>query len=152
MPTTTSSNFTKRNITHNHKHNFSLGYNTDEWSNATAGYTFGRNFDRDISLVNAGAQIKPVRNFSPRYTANWVKFTPDEDGNSTFINVLTLDYNFTKDLWLRVFTQNSSATDKFYIYGLFGWRFKPPFGAVYLIYSHDEFESPENWVKTNNLF
>ncbi len=137
---------------YNYIHNFSLGYNTDEWSHAIAGYTFGRNFDRDISLVNAGAQIKPVRNLSLGYTANWVKFTPDEEGNSTFINVLTLDYNFTKDLWLRVFTQNSSATDKFYIYGLFGWRFKPPFGAVYLIYSHDEFESASNWVMTNNLF
>lgn len=137
---------------YNHKHIFSLGYNTDEWSHATAGYTFGRNFDRDISLINAGTQIKPVRNLSLSYTANWVKFTPDEDGNSTFINVLTLDYNFTKDLWLRVFAQNSNATDKIYIYGLFGWRFKPPFGAVYLIYSHDEFQGASNWVKTNNLF
>lgn len=137
---------------YNHKHIFNLGYNTDEWSHALAGYTFGRNFDRDISLVNAGAQIKPVRNLSLSYTANWVKFTPDEDGNSTFLNVLTLDYNFTKDLWLRVFAQSSSATDKFYIYGLFGWRFKPPFGAVYLIYSHDEFEGESNWEMTNDLF
>lgn len=137
---------------YNYKHNFILGYNTDEWSHAFAGYTFGRNFDRDISLLNAGTQIKPVRNLSLSYTANWLTFNPDPGENSTFINVVTLDYNFTKDLWLRVFAQNSSATDKIYVYGLFGWRFKPPFGAVYLIYSHDEYESPSNWIKTNNLF
>lgn len=137
---------------YNHKHIFGLGYNTDEWSHAAIGYTFGRNFDRDISLLNAGAQIKPLRNLSLSYSANWLTFEPDPNENSTFINVLTLDYNFTKDLWLRVFAQNSSATDKIYIYGLFGWRFKPPFGAVYLIYSHDEFESPTTWVNTNSLF
>jgi len=39
-----------------------------------------------------------------------------------------------------VFAQNNSAQDRVYFYGLFGWRFKPPFGAVYLIYSSDNKE------------
>jgi len=49
-----------------------------------------------------------------------------------------VNYNFTNDLWVKVFAQNSTSTSKFYFYGLAGWRFKPPFGALYLIYSHDQ--------------
>jgi hypothetical protein len=47
--------------------------------------------------------------------------------------VLTLNYNFTNDLWIRLFAQNSTGDKRIYVYGLFGWRFKPPFGAVTLI-------------------
>lgn len=125
---------------HNHKHRFELGYNTDEWSHAIFSYTTGDNFDRDFYLVSGGGQIKLLRNLSLSYTGNRLKFSPDNEDNSTFINVLTANYNFTNDLWLKVFAQNNSQTDNRYFYGLLGWRLKPPFGALYLIYSHDEFD------------
>ena len=72
------------------------------------------------------------------YSGDLIKFTPDEDNLSTLINVLSLNYNFTNDLWIKLFAQNSTSDSKIYFYGLAGWRFKPPFGAVYLIYSHDQ--------------
>jgi hypothetical protein len=66
--------------------------------------------------------------------------------------VVTLNYNFTKDLWLKLFAQNSTQNENIYIYGLLGWRFKPPFGAVYFIYSHDQYGEDSVMPDTDNFF
>lgn len=123
---------------YNHRHSFDLGYNTAEWSHAVAGVSFGRNFDRDFQRYSLGGRMKITEKMAVEYGGDLIKFTPDEEDQSTFINVLSLNYNFTKDLWVKVFAQNSTSTSKIYFYGLAGWRFKPPFGALYLIYSHDQ--------------
>jgi hypothetical protein len=123
---------------YNHRHTFDLGYNTAEWMQAVAGVGFGHNFDRDFQRYSLGGRMKLTEKMAVEYEGDLIKFTPDEDDQSTFINVLSFNYNFTKDLWVKVFAQNSTSTSKFYFYGLAGWRFKPPFGALYLIYSHDQ--------------
>ncbi|NQU86359.1 MAG: carbohydrate binding family 9 domain-containing protein [Mariniphaga sp.] len=137
---------------HNFRHEFSAGYNTEEWSHTVIGYTTGKNFDRNFSLLNAGGRIKLFENLSLTYTANLLHFSPDPENSSTFINIFTANYNFTKDLWLKMFVQNSTSDDKIYVYGMLGWRFKPPFGALYLIYSHDEFQQEGISVLSDNLF
>lgn len=123
---------------YNHRHTFSLGYNTAEWSHAFAEYSFGHNFDRDFQRYSLGGRIKITQKMALEYGGDYIKFTPDEENQSTFINVLSVNYNFTKDLWVKLFAQNSTSDSKVYFYGLAGWRFKPPFGAIYLIYSHDQ--------------
>ena len=137
---------------YNHKNSFSLGYNTDEWSHALVNYTTGYNYDRNFDLYTGGAQVKLFQNLSLSYTANILKFVPDDDNNSTFINVVTANYNFTKDLWLKLFAQNSTKDESIYFYGLVGWRFKPPFGAVYVIYSHDQYGEEAGMPDTDNFF
>ena len=126
----------------NHKYTTEVGYNTDEWSSAFINYSWGRNYDRDFYLITGGAKIRPVKRLSVSYSFNKLKFSPDTDQNSTFINILTLDYNFARDLWIRLLVQNNTREERFYYYGLFGWRFKPPFGAVYLIYTSDKYCLP----------
>ncbi len=123
---------------YNHRNTFVLGYNTAEWSHATAAYSFGHNFDRDFQRYSLGGRMKITEKMSLEYSGDLIKFTPDEDDESTLINVLSISYNFTNDLWIQLFAQNSTSTKKVYFYGMAGWRFKPPFGAVYLIYSHDQ--------------
>jgi Domain of unknown function (DUF5916) len=123
---------------YNHRHSFDLGYNTAEWSYAELGYSFGRNFDRDFKRLSLDGRLKLTEKMSLAYSGDLIKFTPDVEESSTFINVLTLNYNFTNNLWVKLFTQNSISSSKVYFYGLAGWRFSPPFGAVYLIYSHDQ--------------
>ncbi|MCK5169633.1 MAG: hypothetical protein KAQ75_07120, partial [Bacteroidales bacterium] len=123
---------------YNHKHWYTLGYNTDEWSSAKIDFKHGKNFDRDFYLVEGSAKAKLLEKLAIEYSTSYINFTPDTLNKSTFINILTINYNFSKDLWLKLFVQNSMVDEKFYVYGLFGWRFKPPFGALYLIYSHDE--------------
>ncbi|MEN8226243.1 MAG: DUF5916 domain-containing protein [Bacteroidota bacterium] len=128
----------------NHRHSFSLGYNTDEWSNARAGYTFGRNFDRDFYLITGEVNFKVSDKLSFELSSDYVNFTPDTTNSSTLINVVAAQYYFTKDIWVKVFAQNSTNIERIYIYGLFGWRFKPPFGAVYLIYTRDQMQAALN--------
>jgi hypothetical protein len=123
---------------YNHRHSIDLGYNTAEWSHAKMGYSFGHNFDRDFQRFSLGGRAKITEKMAVEYGGDYIKFTPDDEQLSTLINVLSLNYNFTKDLWIKLFAQNSTASSKVYFYGMAGWRFKPPFGAVYLIYSHDQ--------------
>ncbi|MFC2132490.1 DUF5916 domain-containing protein [Bacteroidota bacterium] len=127
---------------YNHKYGITLGYNTDEWASAHVQYQWGRNFDRDFELLQGNIKIKPGNKLALQYTFNKVDYNPDPDNNSTILNILSADYNFTKDIWIRVFAQNNTVNDKVYVYSLFGWRFKPPFGAVYLIFNSDNYDDP----------
>lgn len=137
---------------YNHSHDFTLGYNTEEWSYEAANFSAGRNFDRDFYLAGGGLRFKIIQNLSLDYSTSYVHFTPDSDSSSTFINVVTANYNFTKDIWLKVFAQNSTANDRIYFFGLFGWRFKPPFGALYLIYSLDQYALTGGPFRSDSFF
>jgi len=137
---------------YNHRHEFTLGYNTEEWTHVRTGFSTGRNFDRDFYLYSGAFRVKPIKNLSLEYSTSYLRFVPDPDSSSTFINVLTANYNFTNDLWIKLFAQNSTNNERIYIYGLFGWRFKPPFGALYLIYSHDSYILAENPVRLDSFF
>ena len=118
-------------------------------------------------MISGGGQLKLFQNLSLSYSGNYLKFNPDDDNNSTFINVVSANYNFTKDLWLKVFAQSSTKktlnyynnifyrpkyNNDIYFYGLVGWRFKPPFGALYLIYSHDQYGEDAGLPNTDNFF
>lgn len=137
---------------YNHKHIFTLGYNTDEWSHAAVSYSTGRNFDRDLNLLTLGGRVKLINNLALSYSANILKFNPDPGNNSTVINIVTANYNFTKDLWLKLFAQNSTQNKNIYLYGLLGWRFKPPFGALYVIYSRNQFGDQSAQPNSANFF
>lgn len=123
---------------YNHRHSFELGYNTAEWSHAALGYSFGDNFDRNFQRLSFSGRIKITEKLSAQYSGDLIHFDPDPENSSTLINVLSFNYNFTRDLWIRVFAQNTTHNSRVYFYGMAGWRFKPPFGALYLIYSHDQ--------------
>ena len=125
---------------YNHFYQVKFGYNTDEATFGEFGYSIGRNFDRDFQLWEGTARILIFKRLNISYEINILKYDPDPEGNSTVINVIGADYFFNKDLWIRIFTQNNSHINKYYFYGLFGWRFKPPFGALYLIFSSDRFD------------
>ena len=138
---------------YNHKHSVSLGYNTDEWSNARLKYTVGKNFDCDFYLLTGDVSFKVSDKFSMEFSSNYVNFSPDTTNSTTLINVISAQYYFTKDLWVKVFAQNSTNIERIYVYGLFGWRFKPPFGAIYLIYTRDQEQIPsENKQQADILF
>ncbi len=85
-------------------------------------------------------KLQLFKKLSVNYELNHIQYTPDNEFMSTMINSLGLDYFFNKDLWIRFFIQNNTAYEKYYFYGLVGWRFKPPFGALYLIVNTDRFK------------
>lgn len=123
---------------YNQMYEVELGYNTDEWTSASLEYAWGRNFDRNFSLIDAKVQIRPLSQLAFEYNFNKLTYSPDIPGEATSINILTVDYNFTRDLWFRLFTQNNTSENRIYFYGMFSWRFQPPFGALYVIYTIDD--------------
>lgn len=130
------------------------GYRTDEASNASLSYRSGRNFARDFGLVEFGTVFQLFKKLTVNYEFKYISFDPDPENESTFLNVAGIDYFFTNDLWIRVFTQHNTRSDRIYFYGQFGWRFKPPFGAVYLIYNSDNYYDfdQDNPIHSNILF
>lgn len=123
---------------YNYRHGFEIGYNTAEWNNASVEYTRGYNFERIFDRFEFDGQIKLTEKMALGYSGDYIKFSPDTTNSSTLINVVNLNYNFTKDLWIELFGQTRSNTGKVYLYGKIGWRFRPPFGALYLIYTQDQ--------------
>jgi len=137
----------------NNRYGVGVGYNTDEWSMARLDYWGGYNFDREFKLIKGSTRFKLSSKLSLEYSVQQIWYHPDTNNFSTLVNVLSVYYYFTKDLWVKVFAQNNSAIDRIYVYGLAGWRFKPPFGAVYLIYTHDEFTMmPDNLMGSEGVF
>ncbi len=119
---------------HNNQTRFTVGYNTREWQMARIAYSFGRNFGRDFDLVEGAVNYELVRNLTTEYALTRLVFNPDPEGDTTWIHSLRTMYNFTNDLFLKVYYQVNSSIDKMAVQVLFVYRFQPPFGLVQLAY------------------
>ncbi|HEX9902953.1 MAG TPA: hypothetical protein VGB72_08830, partial [Acidobacteriota bacterium] len=111
-----------------------VGYNMREWQMARLSYAFGRSFDSNFCLWEAGLNRKLGDKFSLEYDLTRLVLDPDPENETTWIHVLRLNYFFTKDLFLKLFTQLNSSIDKKNIQLVFVWRFRPPFGLLQLAY------------------
>ena len=146
---------------HNSSINAEFGYNTDESNNVELEVTKGKNFGRNYLIYEASLNVSPVRKLSLSYELASLNFNsgqPDDINlrleESTLLNILSVNYYFTNDLWLRVLTQHDTYKERLYMYGQFGWRFKPPFGALYLIYAGDDFYNHDTnvYYKSKTVF
>jgi hypothetical protein len=97
-------------------------------------YRFGRNFDSDFRLLGAAVRRKPTDELSLEYELSRLWLDPDPENASTYIHVLRGVYNFTPDLFIRVFFQTNTAIERTNVQAVFVWRYKPPFGTVQLAY------------------
>lgn len=127
---------------HNYDLELAIGYNTEEWSSTEVSYQFGRNFDLDYWMATAETRFKVHNKLSVDYELRKLHFNPDPDEESTWLNIATLNYQFTPDLFVRLFTQHRKENNRVYVYGLFGWRFKLPNSAIYFVYTRDDFDRP----------
>jgi len=136
----------------NHYVENELGFNTDASSNASLSYTNGMNFNRKMNILKGRLAVQPLPRLNLKYDIAWLDFEPDTIAypdirleHSTLLNILTVDYYFTNNLWVRLFAQHNTYDERIYLYGQFGWRFKPPFGALYIIYAgNNYFDHSEN--------
>jgi hypothetical protein len=135
---------------YNNSFQIEVGYNKEEWASAGLSYEFGRNFDADFEYLKGYFRINPFEKVAVEYSLQKLDFDPDYEFQNTVINILTLNYNFTPDLWIKLFAQNNTSVDRVYFYGLMGWRFIPPFSAVYLIYTFDDYRDSEILQNFNN--
>ena len=124
---------------YNNQYEIEVGYNTDEWAYIEGEYTWGYNFDRDFTLYGFNVRQRFMEKLALKYSLKKLDFSPDAENKSTFLNIVTVDYNFNRDMWLRLLAQTDDQDEQFYFYGQFGWRFFPPFSAIYLIYTTDQY-------------
>jgi hypothetical protein len=128
---------------YNYYYGVSIGYNTEAYNSARVIYRTGRSFGSDYYSFEAAFQLKILDRIAFELKPKYINFTPETDSYRTaFINSLAATYNFSNDLWVKLILQNNTSNEKIYVYGLFGWRFKPPFGNLYFIVNHIEYIDP----------
>ena len=124
----------------NHTSLWEAGFNQQSWNNAGLLHQWGRNFDADFHRVRFRLNLKPHQKLSVSNEFTYFTVSPDPDKRSANIHFFSGEYTFTPNLWLRLITQYSSRNDRMYAYGLFGWRFSPPFGTLYIAYTSDTYD------------
>ncbi len=124
----------------NYYYSAAVGYNSEAYNSASLRLRTGHSFGSDYYSIETGLRFKALDRISFELKPRYIKFSPETDSYKTaFINSLSTTYNFNNDLWVKLICQTNSSNDKIYIYGLAGWRFKPPFGTLYFIVNHNEF-------------
>ena len=136
----------------NRQTELTLGYNTREWQSASVAYGFGRNFGLDFDLVRGTLNYRLVRDLSLEYGLTRLVFNPDPDGDSTWIHSIRTTYNFTNDLFLKLYYQVNSAIEKMSVQALFVYRFQPPFGLIQFAYQHGSTVFGVSGERTDTLF
>jgi len=111
-------------------------------------HVWGRNFDRDFSRTRLRGSMKATDRIFLEAAVTCLRFSPDTTGRGTELYDLHAVYHFTSDLWIQLTSQYTSSKDRLYFYGLFGWRFAPPFGALYLAYTRDRFDTFDELHRT----
>ncbi len=96
----------------NRANGISVGYNTREFQSVSVQYVFGQNFDSDLDYWYLGVRRKIGEALSLEYELTRLRLDPDPENESTDIHVVRSVYNFTPDLFLKVFFQSSSAIDR----------------------------------------
>jgi hypothetical protein len=136
----------------NRQTQFTLGYNTREWQSAIIAYAFGRNFGLDFDLVKGTINYRLIRDVSLEYGLTRLVFNPDPAGDSTWIHSLRTTYNFTNDLFLKLYYQVNSSIDKMGVQLLFVYRFQPPFGLIQFAYQRGSTVFGVAGERTDTLF
>jgi hypothetical protein len=132
---------------YNYFYSATLGYNTEAYNHAQVMFRTGRSFGSDYYSIESGLQFKALNKLALELSPRYIQFSPETiEFKTAFINSLSATYNFTNNLWIKLICQTNSSTDKIYVYGLTGWRFKPPFGYLYFIVNHTEY------MDSNGLF
>jgi hypothetical protein len=129
-----------------------VGYNTREFQSASLSYAFGRSFDSDFDLWQLELRRKLGEALSVEYELTRLRLEPDPENESTDIHVLRTVYNFTPDLFLKVFFQSSSAIDRKNVQAVFVWRYRPPFGTVQIAYERGTAAFGERSEQGNTMF
>jgi len=136
----------------NRQSSIDIGYNTREYQSASVGFRFGKNFDSDFRLWTAQAKYKLTPELSVEYSLQRLTLNPDPENESTWIHVLSANQFFTKDLYLRVFSQTNSSIDRVNVQVVFVYRYLPPFGSLQLAYQRGNAAFGQRSAQGNTLF
>ena len=112
----------------------------------------GVNFDSDLTLYGAELAWPFGGKLRLEYSLTRLELTPDPEGDTTWIHVLEGVYAFGPDLFIKLFAQSNTATDKVNIQATGVWRFRPPFGALQVAFQRGTSDVGEVSEQGNTLF
>ena len=137
---------------HNDTGRVQLGYNVREFNSVSVEYEAGRNFDSDLKLFGGRFQRKLTNELSLEYQLSKVWLEPDPDNRAALVNILRVQQNFTRDLYLKVFFQTNSVIERRNLEVVFVWRHKPPFGQIQFAVQRGRAEFGERSEQGNTFF
>lgn len=88
---------------HNFGNSIWLGYNTEEWTSTEVSFTRGRNYGQKMKRLRGSTNIKPADSLSIQISIDNLRL----DETVSWINTVRLNYQFSKEMSLRVFGQMS---------------------------------------------
>ena len=112
----------------------------------------GVNYDSDLRLYEIEAEWAFGERLRLEYSLTRLELDPDPENDTTWINVLNAVYAFNPDLYIKLFVQNNSATDKLNVQAVWEWRFIPPFGSVQVAFQRGTSDVGEESTQGNTLF
>ena len=132
---------TGQTFSHKDRVEFELGYNTLEYNQVLVNYGVGQDFDGPLNWYGGWAQFDVTKKIGFSYEFEnrmYNKKKADPIATDVNLHIIGADVRFSPDLFIRLFSQYRSDSNRIYFYGRLGWRFRAPNSAVYLTYSYDD--------------
>lgn len=136
----------------NDRTRFSSSFYGGEWQQFSLFITIGRNFGSKFTMFGITKKLKITDNLFSEYNFYRIKYNSESLYNSTFIHVLKLTINMSKNLSWKVFYQSNSDIGKSNFHVVCAYTFKPPLGTLQLIYQKGAAEFGEKGNQGNTLF
>ena len=115
----------------NNSKEIEIGYNTKEWTSSRLSFSQGMNYDQKMKRIQARTRLKPTESLSMEIDVDSLRLGETVD----WINTLRLNYQFTRDMSLRVFGQMSLG--KLTVNSLFRYEYQPG-SNLYIAYNQFE--------------
>jgi hypothetical protein len=87
-----------------------------------------------------------------QYDLSKLTYSPDPNGESTWIHVFLVNQFFTNDIYVKLFYQINTAIDKRNVQAVFVYRFQPPFGSFQVAYQKGTGRFGEAGTQGHTLF
>ena len=136
----------------NWRNEATIGYNTREFQSVQVGYSWGYNFDSRLRLLTAQGSYKLTPALSVEYEIERLTLDPDPDDETTWIHVARVNQFFTPDLFLRLFAQTATVTDRRDVQAVFVYRYRPPFGTIQLAFQRGDVPFGDGLEQRNTFF
>ena len=131
---------------------FEVGWDSRDGRSIAVSAGTGVNYDSDLRLYEVEAEWAFGDRLRLGYSLTRLELDPDPENETTWIHVLDGVYNFNPDLFIKLFVQTNSATDKLNIQAVWVWRFIPPFGSLQVAYQRGTSEIGEVSDQGHTLF
>jgi len=136
----------------NYRTKFGILFDPEKWKFAVLSFTLGQNFGERFTLLGIKKNLRISRDITVEYElARFYRGHRGPEMNE-FIQVIRVNYYFTKDFLIKLFIQSNTIIDKFNIEALVTYWFLPPSGFIQLVGQVGRGRFGEKGTQGNTLF